>query len=292
MVTDYKDLFRRLTMRYGPLEPEALEQVLSPVLIPIRTLDKTIVKQPNKPYTASFTIDVTPHNIGLLHRGRTGKFVPHSYVAGGIWNELAKGRIVHVHAKANIACGEVYVGVGSKKALLEEALKNLTDNDYLEMDRYGIAAKLLSGLTEYYLAKTARSQGYDVIRMPEDTARHVGGYSYYDFQFHKGGQMRRVEVKSLWGTDTKKARLIHGKSREGSNYKTSSCKFDTQDIFAVNLFLRTGNIQEFAFARSVPKSVQNPHGLPTARKHTEYVNQNPPCLIDNETWFKDIKDVW
>lgn len=291
MTMDYKDLFRRLTMRYGPLDPEALEQVLSPVLIPIRTLDKTIVKQPKKPYTASFTIEITPQNVGLLHRGRTGKFVPHAYVMGGIWNEVAKGRITDVDAKAGIARGEVYVGVSSRKAL-EEALKNLTEDDHLEIDRYGIAAKLLSGLTEYYLAKIARSQGYDVIRMPEDTARHVGSYTYYDFQFHKGGQMRRVEVKSLWGTETTKARLIHGKSREGSNYKTSSCKFDTQDIFAVNLFLRTGRIEDFAFARSVAKSAQNPYGLPTTRKHPEYVNQNPLCLIDNKTWFKDIKDVW
>lgn len=285
--TDYRELFIRLTKRYGSIEPDALESVLCPVLVPIHTLDKTIKR--DKGYSASFTVRVDEHNLELLHRGRTGKFVPQSYVAGGIWNEIAKGRILETDLDAGLAYGEVYTGESSKAAL-EAALARLTDQDYLEIDRYGIAAKLLSGLSEYYIARIAREQGYDVVRMSEDMARHLGAYNYYDFQFRRDGEMRRVEVKSLWGTNTSRARLIHGKG--GDKYPTSSCRFDTQDIFAVNLFLRTGNIEDFAFARSVPLSDENPHGLPAVPKHPEHVTQNPVCRVDNVTWFSQIKDVW
>ncbi|HZH91044.1 MAG TPA: hypothetical protein VEX70_10565 [Pyrinomonadaceae bacterium] len=285
--TDYRELFIRLTKRYGSIEPDALESVLCPVLVPIHTLDKTIKR--DKGYSASFTVRVDEHNLELLHRGRTGKFVPQSYVAGGIWNEIAKGRILETDLDAGLAYGEVYTGESSKAAL-EAALARLTDQDYLEIDRYGIAAKLLSGLSEYYIARIAREQGYDVVRMSEDMARHLGAYNYYDFQFRRDGEMRRVEVKSLWGTNTSRARLIHGKG--GDKYPTSSCRFDTQDIFAVNLFLRTGNIEDFAFARSVAVCPDNPNGLPAVPKYPEHVTQNPVCQVDNVTWFSQIKDVW
>lgn len=148
---------------------------------------------------------------------------------------------------------------------------------------------MLSGLVEYTLAEIATKQGYIVRRMPEDVARHVNKYYYYDFEFEKDGIYKRVEVKSLWGTDTRFARLIHSL---GKSHKTSSCKFDSQDIFAVNLFLRTGNIRDFAFARSVPKEMK-PYGLPSASKYPGiYVNQNPPCMIGNGTWFSTIDEVW
>jgi len=39
-----KTLFERLTKRYGDVTPQALESILCPVLIPIRTIDKNIVK--------------------------------------------------------------------------------------------------------------------------------------------------------------------------------------------------------------------------------------------------------
>lgn len=287
--TDYRELFFRLTKRYGSIEPNALESVLCPVLVPIYSLDKTIKKEKKKPHTASFTVKIDEHNLELLHRGRTGKFVPQSYIMGGPWNELAKGRIIETDITAGLAYGEIYTGELSKSSL-QAALNNLTDQDYLEIDRYGIAAKLLSGLAEYYLARIARAQGYDVVRMSEDMARHLGEYNYYDFQFRKEGDVRRVEVKSLWGTNTTRARLFHGKG--GKKYPTSSCRFDTQDIFAVNLFLRTGNIEDFAFARSVPYSQLNPSGLPAVPKFRDHVTQNPLCRIDNLTWFSQIKDVW
>ena len=284
--TDYRELFIRLTKRYGSIEPDALESVLCPVLVPIHTLDKTIKR--DKGHKAYFTVRIDEHNLELLHRGRTGKFVPSSYVDGGIWNEIAKGRIIETDLDAGLAYGEVYTGESSKTALAA-ALDKLTDQDYLEVDRYGIASKLLSGLSEYYIAGIARAQGYDVVRMSEDMARHLGSYNYYDFQFRKNGEMRRVEVKSLWGTNTKRARLIHNK---GDKYPTSSCRFDTQDIFAVNLFLRTGNIEDFAFARSVPLSAENPNGLPPVPKYPDHVTQNPLCQVDIVTWFSQIKDVW
>lgn len=74
-------------------------------------------------------------------------------------------------------------------------------------------------------------------------------------------------------------------------YPTSSCKFSTQDIFAVNLFLRTGKITDFAFAKSI--SIANdPHGLQYAEEYPDHVNQNPICKVDNRTWFSTIDEVW
>jgi hypothetical protein len=223
-----------------------------------------------------------------MQPGRTGKFVPADYKSGSLWQEIAKGRILTVDAAAGLAHGEIYVG-SNQAADLTEALERLTASDLLEIDQYGAAAKVLSALVEYTLAKTASDQGYVVRRMPEDVARHVGAYYYYDFEFERDGRVQRIEVKSLWGTNTKYARLIHSLSK---GYKTSSCKFETQDIFAVSLFLRTGNIHDFAFARSVPREVKS-YGLPSARKYPgEYVHQNPSCTVGDGTWFASIDDVW
>jgi hypothetical protein len=121
-------------------------------------------------------------------------------------------------------------------------------------------------------------------------------YPSYDFDVERDGDKRKVEVKSLWGTDTRYARLIHGKSTgqdrgQPNYYATSSCKFATQDIFAVSLFLRTGNLRDFAFARSVPRDVA-PYGLPRATNYPDYVNQNPECVIGDGTWFASIEEVW
>ena len=70
----------------------------------------------------------------------------------------------------------------------------------------------------------------------------------------RGGMQKRLEVKSLWGTNTRFARLIHSTTtkptgdpntwtpqQKANYYPTSSCKFATQDFFAVGTFLRTGN---------------------------------------------------
>ena len=281
-------MFETLAGRYRGADPDALIGILCPILIPIRSLDKTIIKIPGQThYRASFTVSLTDSNQELLVRGRTGKFVSREYILGeDIWKEIAKGRFINIDHQTKIAEGEVYTGAG--RETLESSLSQLTERDYIEIDQYGAAAKVLSGLVEYSLSRHATSRGYHVQRMPEDMARHLGLYYHYDFEFNKGGVTKTVEVKSLWGTDTTYARLIHSKTKD---YLTSSCKFDTQDIFAVSLFLRTGDIRDFAFARSVPIDVK-PYGLPRASNYPEYVNQNPSCEIGDGTWFATIDEVW
>jgi hypothetical protein len=297
---------KMLARRYKA-EPEALIAVLCPLLIPIHTLDRQIFVAPGHGHArASFTVKVNGETSGILVRGRTGKFVPASYGSGEPgWREIAKGRIIDVDYEAGIAAGEIYLGFGGKdEALLEAAVSQLTENDFLEIDQYGVAAKALSGLTEYYLVEHLKSRGFHVVRMPEDMAAHLGAYMNFDFLIEHNGVKKRLEVKSLWGTNTKFARLIHSTTtkppgnpetwtlqQKANYYPTSSCKFATQDFFAVSMFLRTGDIQEFAFARSVPRDVQQ-YGLPRARKFPEHVSQNPSCSIGDGTWFATIDEVW
>lgn len=284
---DYEALYQTLTKRYGAVEPEALVKVLCPLQVPLRTLDRTIVKVAGQSHwRATFTLDVTDENREALQLGRTGKFIPRSHVvANAPWREVAKGRIYAVSDE--VAEGEVYVGAGAK-ASLEAAVADLSDDDFLEIDQYGAAAKVLSALVESTLATRLLRDGFVVRRMPEDMARHIGVYANYDFEVERDGVQRKVEVKSLWGTDTRYARLIHS---TGVGYPTSSCKFATQDIFAVSLFLRSGVITDFAFARSVPID-ERPYGLPRATGYPEHVNQNPLCEVGDGTWFADIGDVW
>jgi hypothetical protein len=286
--SEHEELLSRLIKRYGDINPITLERVLCPKTIPIRVLDKTIKKLPGQThYRATFSISIQSDWDQLMQRGRTGKFVPKDYVEkNGVWREIAKGRIIDVDWKAKVANGEVYVG--KSRAGLELALAELDGSDYLEIDQYGASAKVLSALVEYHLTEQAVSEGFVVRRMPEDMARHLGAYYHYDFEFEKNGVTKKVEAKSLWGTNTDYARLIHSK---GGAYATSSCKFDTQDIFAVGMFLRTGKIRDFAFARSIPNDVA-PHGLPRSPENRDYVHQNPVCKIGNGTWFSKISDVW
>lgn len=288
MDTNYEELFRNLVKRYGDVDPQAIESILCPILIPIHNLDKTIVKLAGQGhYRASFSIAINEESHQIMQRGRTGKFVPREYVNGGAWKEIAKGRIIEVDHEQGTATGEVYVG-GSKTGL-EEALVELSDEDFLEIDQYGAASSVLSALVEYSVAEIAREEGYEARRMPADTAQHIGAYYHYDYELQRDGVVKKVEVKSLWGTNTRYARLIHSKGRD---YPTSSIKFATQDIVAVSLFLRTGNIRDFAFARSVPKDVVNPHGLPRASKFPDHAHQNPLCEIGDGTWFGSIAEVW
>jgi hypothetical protein len=288
---DYAALFRRLTRRYGEVTPDALESILCPVLIPIRSMDKSVTRVPGQShYRGGFTVAVTSENQALLVPGRTGKFVPKSYVLGGVWRELAKGRILSVDTKHGVANGEIYSGSAAKKGELEKAVEALSADDFWEVDQYGASAKVLSGLVEYSLVQVLKERGFTVLRMPEDMAKHIGGYAYFDFEVSKKGVTKKLEAKSLWGTNTRFARLIHKKDvRQG--YATSSCRFNAQDFFAVSLFLRDGNIRSFAFARSVPKDVK-PYGLPRAAKFPEHVNQNPPCQIGDGTWFASLDEVW
>ena len=291
MPIDYRSLFERLTKRYGGATPEAIESILCPLLIPIQTLDKTITRiEGQKHHRASFTIALDSNCEDLIAPGCTGKFVPRAYKDGGVWRELAKGRILTVDSAARIAEGEVYCGTGGGKSVIESALAELSCVDFWELDQYGASAKVLSGLVEYSLVQVLKEDGFAVRRMPADMAQHIGGYAYFDFEVSKAGVTRKVEAKSLWGTNTRFARLIHSKdSKKG--YPTSICKFATQDFFAVSLFLRSGNIRDFAFARSVPADVM-PHGLPRAGKYPEHVNQNPTCEIGDGKWFRSLDEVW
>lgn len=301
---DNTELMRQLTRRYGT-SAEALRAVLCPLLIPISSLDKRIFRNDGEPHhRATFIVEIDEENRSVLRKGRTGKFVPAIYAHGQPgWREIAKGRITDVDYCAGIAQGEIYDG-GNKKGKLRQALEDLTERDYLEIDQYGAAPKVLSGLVEFSLVKDLSAQGYRVLRMPEDMARHLGHYPNFDFEVFRNGESRRVEVKSLWGTNTNCARLIHSKTKRPRGpesewteqrvlnyYPTSSCKFATQDIFAVSLFLRTGQIDEFLFARSVPRD-ERPHGLPRTQKYPCHVHQNPPCEIGDGTWFGKLDEVW
>lgn len=297
------DQFRELMRRYTGSTPEAFIDVLCPMLIPIHSMDKEIKKLSSQNhYRASFSVQITEQNEGILCRGRTGKFVPGIFASGGTWREIAKGRIIEVDAASSTAFGEIYTG--GRKTDLEKALTELSLDDLLEIDQYGAAAKVLSGLAEHSLVKHLTKEGYTVRRMPEDMAQHLGNYPNYDFEVSMGVQVRKVEVKSLWGTDTQFARLIHSttskpkgdpaswtEEQRRNYYPTSSCKFATQDIFAVSLFLRTGNIKDFAFARSIPRDIK-PHGLPRASNYPDHVNQNPLCEVGDGSWFKTIDEVW
>ena len=295
-----------LLRRYSGATLESLIAVLCPLLIPIRTLDKRVYKvQGQGHYRASFTVALDDENRSVLQRGRTGKFIPGGLgvEVGVIWREIAKGRIIEVDVNDGIASGEVYTG--SSRQHLERVLEELEVTDLLEIDQYGASAKVLSGLAEYQLVEMAQNAGYAVRRMPEDMARHLGAYANYDFELERGGETRRVEVKSVWGTNTEYARLIHSTTTRPAGepvqwtaaqrrnyYPTSSCKFETQDIFAVSLFLRTGDIRDFAFARSVPRCEENPHGLPRSEGYAEHVHQNPSCHVGDGTWFGTIDEVW
>ncbi len=296
--------FRILTQRYTGATPESLLAVLCPLLVSIKSIDSRVerVKGQNH-WRATFVAPITEENRSVLQRGRTGKFVPGAYVAGdGLWKEICKGRIIGVDYHQSLVTGEIYTG--KTKSHLEEALKILSINDFLEIGQYGAAAKVLSGLAEYFLAKNAKTAGYTVTRMPEDMAKHLGFYANFDFMFRKGNKTKKVEVKSLWGTNTDCARLIHSKTKKPNGpqekwtpeqnanyYPTSSCRFKTQDIFAVSLFLRTGNIQDFAFARSVPED-EFRFGLPRCEGYPDHVSQNPVCEIGNCSWFATIDEVW
>jgi hypothetical protein len=144
-----------------------LEHVLCPVLIPIHSLDKTIVKLAGQShYRGAFTVQIDAESEALLTPGRTGKFVPQSYREGGVWRELAKGRILSVDRTDGIATGEIYTGAAGKKAEIEKAVLTLSETDFLEIDQYGASAKVLSGLVEYSLVQILRRQGYTVLRMP------------------------------------------------------------------------------------------------------------------------------
>lgn len=288
-----RQLIEKLLRRFKGATFEMIELVLLPLEAGITKLDKTLVRV-GKHKVAMFEIAKgTEHP--TITRGRSGKVVPRAFTEGtGDWKELIKARIHD--AGPGFASGELHYAARE----LQSRLESVNVGDIFEIDQYGITAKFESALTEAALVAHALERGYKVTRLPEDIARHLGEYYDCDFMFEKDGVKKRVESKSLWGTDTSKARLIHS---VGGRYETSSCKFVTQDIFAVNLWLRTGCITDIAFARSILKDDSHPYGLSPATKRKkaekgpkiilpDYVGQNPDCHIGNGTWFGSIDEVW
>ena len=278
---------------------------MAPALVKVTAVGKRVERAPavpgrTGPWVATFRVEIPPGEEPFLTRGRTGKFVPSAYVNGTApWREIAKGRILHTPTLGDReTSGEIYVGsAGSKTRLVEIVSSQLTPGAYLEIDRYGATAKITSALVEASFVDHARSHGFTVRRMPEDVAKHIAEYFNYDFQIERDGKTARVEVKSLWGTDTTKARLIRSL---GPDTPTSSCRFDSQDIFAVSRFLRTGDLNDWAFCRSVSDIVDPKWGLPVARKRQggepipDHVTQNPPVDDPPQTppWFTDVDAVF
>jgi len=277
-----------LLARFRGATLEMLEEVLVPLQVPLADVGTDQVRY-GPGHGVSFSVQIGNENPSVI-RGRSGKVIPREAASGRVtWKELVKARIHETGP--GWARGELH---GGNKEELRQRLSGVHKGDILEIDRYGITAKLESALTEAALVKHALERGYTVTRMPEDIARHLGSYHHFDFLFRKGDVEKRVECKSLWGTDTRYARLIHSK---GSNYKTSSCKFATQDIFAVNMWLRTGVITDFAFARSIMRTEARPYGLPPATIKgggllEEYVHQNPTVNLGDGVWFPAVDDVW
>jgi len=277
------DMIKRLLSRYDGATIDTLERILLPIQIPIASIDRTVERH-GAGYFVRFTINEGKENPHLF-RGRSGKVVPASAKDTGQWEELIKARIHDVdHGSAR---GELHYG--GSRAVFEQRLKRVAEGDLLEIDRFGATAKVESALTEAAFMQAANAAGYRVTRMPEDIAQHLGAYYDFDFLVEKDSETKKFELKSLWGTDTTKARLIHSK---GKRYPTSSCRFDTQDIFVVNLWLRTGRITDIAYTRSVRKDEAHPYGLPHAPKFPEHVHQNPPCAIGDGTWFASLDEVW
>lgn len=302
-------LIKELLQRYNGATFEMLERALIPTRIPIEEIKKTV-----------FLCDYPDDTVHLIP-GKTGKVVSKDTVTGSRqWREIVKGRITKLEREKML--GELYM---MQKESLKKGLEEITTGDFLEIDCFGVTSKLEGALTEAAFDNIAKEEGFSVKRIPENIAVHVKpqlmeflehsglsndvlkilkkdnrakGWPNFDFLIKKDGTTRRVEVKSLWGTDTNKARLIHS---VGGRWKTSSCKFEDQDIFAVNLWLRTGNIKDFAFARSVLKDATHPDGLPGATTKnkegkkiilSDYVHQNPSCTIGNGSWFASIEEVW
>jgi hypothetical protein len=298
-------LLRHLTRRYGNVDARIVESIMAPALLKVIAVEQTVARAATLPgekgpWVAHFRLEIMKGEESFLTRGRTGKFVPQEYAEGSApWREIAKGRVLHTPTVGDgETMGEVYVGGSSSKArLIQIVATELKAGDYLELDRYGASAKITSALVEASFVEHARQHGFTVRRMPEDLAKHIGTYFNYDFEIEKDDKSARVEVKSLWGTDTTKARLIRSKGRDN---QTSSCQFASQDIFAVSRFLRTGELRDWAFCRSVSDLDDPAWGLPIARTRAdgkpipEHVTQNPPIADppQNPPWFTDIDSVF
>lgn len=266
-----------LLSRYGGATPELLSRVLTPYRL--RLVNISIADDRR---SATFVAEL-PHDAWTtFEEGTTGKVVPRAHVedAAG-WREIVKARILKCDRE--YARGELYFNQPRRFAA---ALQVVRVGDYLEVDPFGVSSKIESALCEAAFFVSAEAMGFDVTRMPENVAMHVGTQEYFDFRLEREGKTYRIEQKSLWGTDTRKARLIHTVSSGGTGknsarddrqvWTTSSCRFGDQDIFAVSLWLRTGRVTDFAFAVSVSDQEHTDWGLPLVPKHPLHVTQNPP----------------
>lgn len=291
-----------LLQRFGGATPELVDRVLTPHRLCITEIDLIGATRRS---TANFKASFTQGVLTTFEEGTTGKVVPRDHVEGtGPWKEVIKGRIRSSNHQG--VEGELYFDGGR----FGKSIQEVKVGDYLEVDPFGVTSKIESALTEAALFDKAEKLGFSVIRMPENVAKHVGTQNYYDFKLERGGQTYRIELKSLWGTDTTKARLIHTVTKgEGGGknsaredrqiWHTSSCRFQDQDIFAVAMWLRTGRIVDFAFALSVSQDAHPEWGLPKVPKHPSHVTQNPPISDPpSDPWTMDLEeacarvDVW
>lgn len=284
-----------LLQRFGGATPQMLERVLTPYRLRLSAIKQT---KEGRRVKAHFEADVPEDVWSAFVEGTTGKIVSRDHVEGdGVWGEIIKGRILGSSGKR--VSGELYFD----SPRYSRALEKVREGDYIEIDPFGVTSKIESALCEAAFFRVAADQGFAVTRMPENVAKHVGTQNYYDFRLEKGGNTYRVELKSLWGTDTTKARLIHTVSKGGGGGKnsaredkqvwaTSSCRFSDQDIFAVGLWLRTGRVTDFAFALSEAVDKSPEWGLPSAKKHPSHVTQNPPIADPpSGAWTEDLQEV-
>lgn len=282
-----------LLARYGGANQKLLDRVLTPYRL--RIVDIAIDESRR---SASFSAELPDGVLTTFEVGTTGKVVPRSHVEElGPWREIVKGRILECDGDG--IKGELYFMPIQR---LRASLGEVRVGDYLEIDPFGVSSKVESALCEASFYAKAQQSGFQVTRMPENVAKHIGTQNYYDFKLERGGRTYRVELKSLWGTDTTKARLIHTVSKEGGGknsaradrqvWATSSCRFQDQDIFAVSMWLRTGRVDEFALAVSVPNAKHSRWGLPVVQEHPMHVTQNP-AISDPPTdpWTEDLDQV-
>lgn len=284
-----------LLQRFGGATASMLDRVLTPYRLKLVDISKESI---GKRKTRSIFRAAVPTDVWTtFEEGTTGKIVPKDYVEGSApWRELLKGRILRSLP------GHVEGELHFDSARLKSALAEVKVGDYLEVDPFGVTSKIESALCEAAFFRRAESHGFKVSRMPENVAKHIGTQNYFDFKLEKESKVYRVELKSLWGTDTTKARLIHTVSRDGGGknsaradrqvWSTSSCRFKDQDIFAVAMWLRTGRVVDFAFALSVSDDKDAKWGLPKVPAHPEHVTQNPPIPSPpGGAWTSDIIEI-
>jgi hypothetical protein len=282
-----------LLARFGGATAEMLDRVLTPYRLRLSKID---IAENGK--EAEFEAEIPADVWTTFEEGTTGKVVPKNHVERNApWREVVKARIRET--KTHSVVGELYFAPVRVKA----ALKEVKVGDYLEIDPFGVTSKVESALCEAALYQVATAAGFAVTRMPENVAKHVGTQNYYDFRLERDSLTYRVELKSLWGTDTTKARLIHTVSKEGGGGKnskrddkqvwdTSSCRFQDQDVFAVSMWLRTGRVTDFAFALSAPENKHRDWGLPEVPKHPHHVTQNPPISAPpSGPWTMDLNEA-